>query len=470
MERSVLLINPPIYDFAAYDFFNKPLGLLYLGAFLQSCDYRVSLIDALDRNHRQLAHLPHLPKTQLNNTGKYHTEILEKPAPLKHIPRHYRRYGLPENLFKNELELQINRLQPTAVLLTSMMTYWYPAVADTIKLIRQTAPQIPIALGGVYASLMPQHAQQFCQPDKLFVGQNFNELLEWLNQLDNPNHQNQPRQSTPNFDKFSSWPIPAYNLYEKLDYLTLITSLGCPFHCDYCASRILQPALQQLSPDSFMDQLNQLLKLLDSRQQNLKPKRIDVAFMDDALFFHAQKHLIPILQKTKALNLPLRFHCPNGLHCRYVTEELAQLMHDNHFEMIRLSFESAGAAGPWQQASDNKISDRHLINAVNRLESAGFARSQIEGYILTGLPGQTMNEIRQSADFVHQQGAQVRLCHYSPIPHTKLFDTACKKFGVDPNEPLLHNNSILATLDENVSFEEFNQFKTEISLINQNLS
>ncbi|MBN2376301.1 MAG: hypothetical protein JXD22_07865, partial [Sedimentisphaerales bacterium] len=86
MERSVLLINPPVYDFAAYDFFNKPLGLLYLGSFLQSHSYQVALIDALDRNHRQLSQLPQLPRSRPNHTGKYYTETLEKPAPLKHIP------------------------------------------------------------------------------------------------------------------------------------------------------------------------------------------------------------------------------------------------------------------------------------------------------------------------------------------------------------------------------------------------
>ena len=30
--RKILLVNPWIYDFAAYDLWVKPLGLLYIGA------------------------------------------------------------------------------------------------------------------------------------------------------------------------------------------------------------------------------------------------------------------------------------------------------------------------------------------------------------------------------------------------------------------------------------------------------
>ena len=32
----ILLINPWIYDFAAYDLWSKPLGLLYIAALLKS--------------------------------------------------------------------------------------------------------------------------------------------------------------------------------------------------------------------------------------------------------------------------------------------------------------------------------------------------------------------------------------------------------------------------------------------------
>ena len=34
MKRRILLVNPPIYDFAAYDFWLKPYGLLRVAGLL----------------------------------------------------------------------------------------------------------------------------------------------------------------------------------------------------------------------------------------------------------------------------------------------------------------------------------------------------------------------------------------------------------------------------------------------------
>ena len=48
MKRDVphiLLVNPWIHDFAAYDFWAKPMGLLTLAALLRSHDFYVSYID-----------------------------------------------------------------------------------------------------------------------------------------------------------------------------------------------------------------------------------------------------------------------------------------------------------------------------------------------------------------------------------------------------------------------------------------
>jgi radical SAM superfamily enzyme YgiQ (UPF0313 family) len=470
MSRMVLLINPPIYDFAAYDFFNKPLGLLYLAAFLRQAGYDIRWIDCLDRNHPALTDIPHLPVTRPNGTGKYYREIIETPACLKHVPRTYRRYGLPEKILSELLEAEYNHHPPQAVLITSMMTYWYPAVVDTIKLVRQIIPNVPVALGGVYATLMPDHAQKICQPDILFTGPSLLNVLRWLDDLTNTQRDYNAIQ-----EDFPHWPLLAYDLYPRLNYLTLITSLGCPFHCDYCASRNLQPRLQELPPNLFLQQVHQLLPQLTKCSANVAPPpsaeniRINLAFMDDALLANAENHIIPILQQTQKINLPLYFHCPNGLHCRFVTPEVAKLMYANRFRMIRLSFESADSAVRWQKASDNKTSENDLIRAVENLENAGYRRADLEGYILTGLPGQTYDEIRQSADFVHHLGIQVRLCQYSPIPGTKLFELSCREYGVDPSEPLLHNNSILPALDKRLSYDDFQNFKDHIQSLNRSL-
>ena len=44
----ILLINPWITDFAAYNLWIRPLGLLYIASLLRENGFRVTLIDCLD--------------------------------------------------------------------------------------------------------------------------------------------------------------------------------------------------------------------------------------------------------------------------------------------------------------------------------------------------------------------------------------------------------------------------------------
>jgi len=459
MAPNVLLINPPIYDFAAYDFFNKPLGLLYLAAFLRRAGYNVRLIDALDRRRQDLICRFPARTVKANGTAKYHSEVIATPALLRQVPLHYRRFGLPADLFAQALAEAVAEEPPAAVLVTSMMTYWYPAVADTIKQIRKVTPAVPIALGGVYARLMPDHAQRVCQPDWLYTGGSLLTVLKWLDSLTG-------RSSRYNHmdDNFLAWPAPAYELYSQLDYLTVITSVGCPFRCDYCASGLLQRQLLQLDADSFLAQLQSLIPLLDNSQDCL-----NIAFMDDALLAGGEQRIINILQRCLQLNLPLRFHCPNGLHARFITERIAELIYTNNFSTVRISYEASDSSIRWQQASDHKVSDKDFQNAVRSLVGAGYKASQLDAYILVGLPGQTISEMEQSALAACDLGLKVRLCQYSPIPGTRLFDLACRRYGIDPAEPLLHNNTVLPALDKAISWETLQQFKNNIQQLNQSL-
>ncbi len=48
MKPRILLVNPPIYDFSAYDFWLKPYGMLRVAGFLRGqADF--ALFDFLDR-------------------------------------------------------------------------------------------------------------------------------------------------------------------------------------------------------------------------------------------------------------------------------------------------------------------------------------------------------------------------------------------------------------------------------------
>jgi hypothetical protein len=69
MKLRVLLINPWIYDFAAANFWSRPLGLLKVAECLSRFDLEISLIDCTDVS------LKGGP-----GRGKYPKERVDKPA------------------------------------------------------------------------------------------------------------------------------------------------------------------------------------------------------------------------------------------------------------------------------------------------------------------------------------------------------------------------------------------------------
>ena len=453
MPKRLLLINPPVYDFAAFDLFAKPLGLLYLAAYLRKAGFHIDFIDCMDRFHPAMAHLP-MEKTRPNGTGKYYAARLEKPAILQHIPRYYYRFGMPQDILDSLVAESAGR-GVDAVLITSIMTYWYPAITDTIASIRKLLPDTPILLGGVYASLMPEHAQANCRPDLVVTGSDPSQTIAALEDILSFKLDGCPSPA------FADWPAPAFDLYHDVKNFSILTSLGCCNRCDYCASRILQPTFQQASPQTVLDQVSTITRWLGDRS------RYDLAFQDDALLVNAANRFIPIVEGLIDTGIPYKLHSPNGLHCRLITPEIASLMYRAGFEMIRLSYEASDSSPEYQLASDNKVSDYHFQSAVQNLLAAGYQASQIEAYILNGLPGQTLEQMEASAQAVYSAGVKARLCQYTPIPHTPMFAESCRVMNIPPDEPLLHNNTIMSARAGNISDEQFQKFKNRVH--NQNM-
>ena len=130
----VLLVNPWIYDFAAFNLWCEPLGLLSIGAVLQKAGYRVRLLDCLAGA---------VTKDRPDGTGKFRKEVLPKPGVLLAVPRRYGRYG---TAIKDFVKRLAEEKRPDLILVTSSMTYWYPGVFEVIRRLRSRWPGVPLIL------------------------------------------------------------------------------------------------------------------------------------------------------------------------------------------------------------------------------------------------------------------------------------------------------------------------------------
>ena len=117
----VLLVNPPIYDFAAFDLWAKPLGLLYVAAWLEMRGHEVRVVDCLDRFHPAAcaAGGRHGAKKRKYGTGAYLWREIPSPSCYSQIPRIYKRFGLPEEVIRLEFSAGA---RPDVIGVTSAMT------------------------------------------------------------------------------------------------------------------------------------------------------------------------------------------------------------------------------------------------------------------------------------------------------------------------------------------------------------
>jgi molybdenum cofactor biosynthesis enzyme MoaA len=445
----LLLINPWIYDFTAFDLWTKPIGLLYIASYLRQVGYHINFIDCLDKYH-PLWNIPHSGKVKIKKygTGPFSREPVQKPAVLSFVPRHFARYGLPEEVFIRYLK---SIPAPQAVLVTSVMTYWYLGPTRVVELVRQIFPGVPVILGGIYATLLPQHARDVVKPDEIITGPGEISVENLLGQI--LNRVSRKKQALWQLDNF---PWPALDLYSRLDYLPVMTSRGCPYHCTFCATDKISGPYAQRQPSSVFQEIKENVRRFKVR---------DVAFYDDALLLNKNKRIIPLLEMVIESGLGLRFHTPNGLHTRQINGKLARLFYKSGFTTIRLSFETADP-GRRRDMSD-KVSPDQLRKAVEHLRDAGYQAKSLESYVMMGLPHQNYQEVYESILFVHSLGIKIRLASFSPIPGTAEYKRAVQDdlFPADA-DPLLTNKTVYPLHRTPEAFRGFSEIRQLVNVFN----
>lgn len=434
----ILLVNPWIDDFAAYDVWAQPLGLLLLAGLLRQQGYRLSYIDCLDRFH------PRAPRTDPHarqGRGPYLKSPRPNPRGLEGIPRRFSRYGIPEAWLREDL----GRLAPIdLILVTSMMTYWYPGLQATIAALRRACPGKPIVLGGVYATLCREHAESTAGADQVVPGMADGRLLGLIGRL--TGYAGGPAFNPGGTERC---PYPAWDLRRRINYVPVLTSFGCPFDCAYCASRFLQPHCHRRRPEAVIEEILYWHKTAGVR---------DFVIYDDAFLLDAPAHAVPILEGLVRTAVPLRFHTPNALHIRGLDAAMARLLARAGFVTIRLGLETAVRRAA--NSYDHKVDGHEFITAAANLRAAGFTFREVGAYLLFGLPGQAIAPVVESIRFVKDQGIRPVLAYYTPIPHTRLWGEAVAASRYDLEaDPIFSNNAILPCQAESFSWQQLSRLK-----------
>ncbi len=429
MKPRILLVNPPIYDFAAFDFWLKPYGMLSIAGKLRGqADF--ALFDYLDRLVPFSTRQKSLESDRWGR-GRFYFEKINHPECLAAIPRYFRRFGLPRSLFTDFLAKE----KPfDFAFIQTTMTYWYPGIREVTEDIRRLQPKAKIILGGNYVTLCSSHAKEL-GVDLLVIGTNLEPLWQYL-------------KITPDLMQPALWEI-----YDKLKVGVLKLGDGCPFNCTYCSVPKVYGKFRQRPLERSLAEF-ELLRRLGVK---------NIAFYDDALLFEPDVVLIPFLETIVKRQSKINLHSPNALNARFVTSELAGLMVRAGFKTFYLGFESTSSQ--WQKQTGSKVFSEELAQAVEKLIAAGASPENITAYQILGHPSIDIQELEASMQFVHSLGIRGMLADFSPIPGTPDGEY-CRRW-VNLDEPLTHNKTAFPIVM--LGFNESNRLKDLQRQLNRSL-
>ncbi len=107
---------------------------------------------------------------------------------------------------------EIENFQPDLICVTSIFTYWAKYVKSTVKYCNIKYPNVPVLVGGIYASLMPAQCKEYTGCDDVIFG-----VIDEAENI-----------------------MPAYDLVD-VDYQIIHTTRGCIRRCGCCGVYQIEP-------------------------------------------------------------------------------------------------------------------------------------------------------------------------------------------------------------------------------------
>ncbi len=296
------------------------------------------------------------------------------------------------------------------------------------KQMKVAMPSVPIVVGGPHAVVCWQALAQEEWFDAVFVGEaeeglpeicrfiKEKEPLETIRGVVTKLNKEHKEFDCPLNADLDSLPFPDYHLFPdkvrkalRIGY-PLLTSRGCVYRCAYCSVPVISgQSFRARSPSNILDELEWA-----KREYGITKFEI----IDDLFNFDIERCKV-LCQMLLDEKIALEWSCPNGLRADRVDKELAQLMHASGCRSVMVGVESAGAAILARVNKGESIGD--IEKGIRTFQQAEIA---VGGFFIIGLPGDSLEAVRKSAQFARRLKIGALFNMFVPYPGTRLWEWA----------------------------------------------
>lgn len=434
----VLLIQPPIEDFYLTEIRTYPLGILYLGTFLQKNGIDVALLDCLSPYKKKTIPLP----KEFSYLKKIYSE--KEVGPLKLFGAYYR-FGLSAE----QILAKIENIKPDCIGITCNFTAYFNIVGALTKQIKERFPNIKIIIGGYHATVYQKEIlEKYPWIDHIIKGADENEFLKVLGlPLDADNCFTK---TIPNRNLIDS---SNYKMHKK-NFSFIVATRGCPKRCTFCTVASMHGDSFVLRPvDNIISEMQNLYSQHDVRVFD---------FEDDNLSLN-KSWFNELLDKivTTFSEKDIQLYAMNGISVETLSPALLKKMWSAGFRNLNVSLVTA------QDAIKKKLNRPFTNEQFEKIAQEAVALGyEVTAYLIIGLPEQTKQEIDETIGYLATMGVLIAPSFYYPPPGTVDFDWLVKEKIIDPDNWISFRSSVFPVETEYLKREDLVHYFQCIRLLN----
>ncbi|MGE0709382.1 MAG: radical SAM protein [Planctomycetota bacterium] len=323
----------------------------------------------------------------------------------------------------------------------SVMSQQYPWAVDAARALRAGCPDLPLVVGGVHCTMVPEQVTAEGHFDVVAVGEAelaFLELVERLERGEDPtgvaNMRFPPRSRfNPRLTPIENpvGPFPdlndiAPNDWELFDmrritrskngWLGLLTSRGCPYKCTYCFNReVVDRYVEDGAAKGAKDYLRHypVPRILDEIEALKARHELDTLIIDDDLFTLSRPFVREFCAGYEERGIGLPFVV--NAHVQVFDDEMASTLAQAGCKIVKYGLES-GSARVRKEVLWRYMSNATIERAFRAAHDHGIHTT---AFVMFGLPTETRAEVLETLQLCADVGmGRFRWALFFPFPGT----------------------------------------------------
>jgi len=302
---------------------------------------------------------------------------------------------------------EINKYSPNLVVIMvyghhpSASTQTMDSASSIARDIKNYNKNIPIAMGGTHPSALPERTLRDEAIDYVIVGEGAYQVVDILHYLNSDKEiknisgiwyikdetillnkpspiikhlditlDNYAFDLLPDFSNYRAHDFHTYGYTTRSPYVTLNTSLGCPYSCDFCCINSIfgKPGIRYWSLDIVFDWIDELVNKYHVQH---------IRFDDELFIFDISR-----VEKICDFIINRRYDLNIFAYARVdtINEKLLSKMKRAGFNWLGLGIESASKTS---LRGVNKVINKNIVSIVKMIKDNGI---NISGNFMFGLP------------------------------------------------------------------------------------